>query len=188
MELILYYMIESKNLLISFLIVMFVLGIFAYIAMSNFRQDKKFKVFFYGLFLRMTDIDILKMSIVVVKTFLAFYATIVTNELLMWLCLIMIGMSTLIYIICAYKRMIYEIICTIIQIVMIYFIYIINNYMVEIEYTSLVLMIKICLIVFVLILTTYLFFRDIDIISQDRVDKNFKKERKAESLMEGMDK
>ena len=71
---------------------------------------------------------------------------------------------------------------------MIYFIYIINNYMVEIEYTSLVLMIKICLIVFVLILTTYLFFRDIDIISQDRVDKNFKKERKAESLMEGMDK
>ena len=100
----------------------------------------------------------------------------------------MIGMSTLIYIICAYKRMIYEIICTIIQIVMIYFIYIINNYMVEIEYTSLVLMIKICLIVFVLILTTYLFFRDIDIISQDRVDKNFKKERKAESLMEGMDK
>lgn len=187
MELILYYIKESKNLLISFLILMFVLGILAYIAMRNFRQDKKFKIFFYGLFLRMTNIDILKMSTVVVKTFLAFYATIVTNQLLIWLCLIMICVSTLIYIVCAYKRTVYEIVCTLMQLIMIYFIYIVNSYMLEIEYSPLVLMIKICLIVFVLMLTTYLFFRDIDMISEDRVDKNFKKEKKAENLMKGMD-
>ena len=63
---------ESRNLLISFLILMFALGMFAYIAMKNFQQDKKSKVLFYGLFLRMNDIDILKLSTVVIKTFLAF--------------------------------------------------------------------------------------------------------------------
>ena len=39
MELILYYIEESRNLLISFLILMFALGMFAYIAMKNFQQD-----------------------------------------------------------------------------------------------------------------------------------------------------
>ena len=98
MELILYYIEESRNLLISFLILMFALGMFAYIAMKNFQQDKKSKVLFYGLFLRMNDIDILKLSTVVIKTFLAFYATIVTNELMIWLCLCMMAILTLIYI------------------------------------------------------------------------------------------
>lgn len=182
MELILYYIMKSRNLLASFLILMFVLGIFSYVAMRNFRQDKKFKIIFYGLFLRMTNIDILKMSIVVVKAFLAFYATIVTDQLMVWLCLIMISISTIIYVVCAYKGMIYEIVCTLMQLAMIYFIYIINDYMVEIEYSPQILMIKICLIVFVLMLTTYLFFRDVDRISEDRVDKNFKKEKKLKKL------
>ena len=47
-----------------------------YIAIKNFKQDKKAKIFVYGLFLRMNDIDALKLSTVVAKTFLAFYATI----------------------------------------------------------------------------------------------------------------
>ena len=185
MELILYYIEESRNLLISFLILMFALGMFAYIAMKNFQQDKKSKVLFYGLFLRMNDIDILKLSTVVIKTFLAFYATIVTNELMIWLCLCMMAILTLIYIVCSFKRVIYQVVYTMMQMVMIYLIYIINNYMLEIEYSYVILGIKVCLIVFELMLSTYLFFRDINIIAEDRVDKNFKKEKKTENLAKG---
>ena len=41
MELVLYYMVESRNLLISFLILTFVLGIIAYGSIKNFKQKKK---------------------------------------------------------------------------------------------------------------------------------------------------
>lgn len=179
MELILYYIEESRYLLLSFLILMFVLGVFAYIAMKNFRQEKKSKVLFYGLFLRMNDIDILKLSTAVIKLFLAFYATLVTDELIMWLCLTMIVLATIVYICCSFKRVIYQLVYTAMQIMMIYLIYIINNYMTDVEYSNIILGIRVCLIVFELILSTYLFFREINTIAEDRVDKNFKKEEKT---------
>ena len=75
----------------------------------------------------------------------------------------------------------YQVVYTMMQMVMIYLIYIINNYMLEIEYSYVILGIKVCLIVFELMLSTYLFFRDINIIAEDRVDKNFKKEKKTEN-------
>ena len=69
------------------------------------------------------------------------------------------------------------------QMVMIYLIYIINNYMVEVEYSYVILGIRVCLIVFELMLSAYLFFRDINMIAEDRVDKNFSKEKKKEKLV-----
>ncbi len=188
MELVLYYIEESRGLLISFLILMFVLGMFAYIAMKNFQQDKKSKILFYGLFLRMNDIDILKLSTIVIKTFLAFYATIVTNELMIWLCLCMMAICAIIYIVFSLKKAIYQIVYTAMQMVMIYLIYILNNYMTEIEYSYVILGIRVCLIVFEFMLTTYLFFRDINLIAEDRVEKNFKKESKTESKKENLTK
>mgnify|MGYP006991616449 FL=1 len=153
--------------------------------MKNFKQDKKSKVLFYGLFLRMNDIDILKLATIVIKTFLAFYATIVTNELMIWLCLFMMVILTLIYIVLSFKRIIYQIVYTMMQMVMIYLIYIINNYMVEVEYSYVILGIRVCLIVFELMLSAYLFFRDVNMIAEDRVDKNFSKEKKKEKLVKG---
>ena len=154
-------------------------------AMRNFKQDKKSKILFYGLFLRMNDIDILKLATIFIKTFLAFYATLVTNETMIWLCLFMMIILTLIYIVLSFKRIIYQIVYTMMQMVMIYLIYIINNYMVEIEYSYVILGIRVCLIVFELMLSTYLFFRDVNMIAEDRVDKNFNKEKKKEKLVKG---
>lgn len=185
MELILYYIQESRNLLISFLILMFALGILAYLAMKNFKQDQKSKIFFYGLFLRMNDLDLVKLSTVVVKTFLAFYATIVTNETMIWLCLVMMAISTLVYIVCSFRRVVYQVVYSAMQMVMIYLIYVINNYMIEIEYSYVILGIRVCLIVFELMLSTYLLLRDVNMIAEDRVNKNFKKEQKAENLTKG---
>ena len=154
-------------------------------AMKNFKQDKKSKVLFYGLFLRMNDIDILKLATIVIKTFLAFYATLVTDETMIWLCLFMMVILTLIYIVLSFKRIIYQIVYTMVQMVMIYLIYIINNYMVEVEYSYVILGIRVCLIVFELMLSAYLFFRDVNMIAEDRVDKNFSKEKKKEKLVKG---
>ena len=149
-------------------------------AMKNFKQAKKSKVLFYGLFLRMNDIDILKLATIVIKTFLAFYATLVTDETMIWLCLFMMVILTLIYIVLSFKRIIYQIVYTMMQMVMIYLIYIINNYMVEVEYSYVILGIRVCLIVFELMLSAYLFFRDVNMIAEDRVDKNFSKEKKKD--------
>ena len=154
-------------------------------AMKNFKQDKKSKVLFYGLFLRMNDIDILKLATIVIKTFLAFYATLVTDETMIWLCLFMMVILTLIYIVLSFKRIIYQIVYTMMQMVMIYLIYIINNYMVEVEYSYVILGIRVCLIVFELMLSAYLFFRDVNMIAEDRVDKNFSKVKKKEKLVKG---
>lgn len=154
-------------------------------AMKNFKQDKKSKVLFYGLFLRMNDIDILKLATIVIKTFLAFYATLVTDETMIWLCLFMMVILTLIYIVLSFKRIIYQIVYTMMQMVMIYLIYIINNYMVEVEYSYVILGIRVCLIIFELMLSAYLFFRDVNMIAEDRVDKNFSKEKKKEKLVKG---
>lgn len=133
----------------------------------------------------MNDIDILKLATTVIKTFLAFYATLVTNETMIWLCLFMMVILTLIYIVLSFKRIIYQIVYTMMQMVMIYLIYIINNYMVEVEYSYVILGIRVCLIVFELMLSAYLFFRDINMIAEDRVDKNFSKEKKKEKLVKG---
>lgn len=178
MELVLYYIVESRNLLISFLILTFVLGIIVYSLIKNFKQNKKMKVVIYGLFLKFTNVDILKLSIIVVKTFLVFYAIMVTNELVMWLCIAMITILTIIYIICEFKRVIYEVIYTSIQALVIYLIYLINSYIMEVEYLNVVMGVKVCLIVFEVILSIYLMFKNINIISEERVTKNFKKESK----------
>ena len=175
MELVLYYIQESRWLLISFLILMFFMGILGYSIIRNFRQDKKIKIFFYGLFLRMKDIDILKISIVLLKTFLACYAIITIQEFSMWVCFIMLVILTAINVIITRKRIIYQVICTAMQIVMIYFVYVMDNYLAEIEYSIVILTIKTCLVVFVLMLIAYIFLRDIDLISEDRVNKEFKK-------------
>ena len=56
--------------------------------------------------------------------------------------------------------------------------------MVEVEYSYVILGIRVCLIVFELMLSAYLFFRDVNMIAEDRVDKNFSKEKKKEKLDE----
>ena len=86
----------------------------------------------------------------------------VTNELVMWLYIAMITILTIIYIICEFKRVIYEVIYTSIQALVIYLIYLINSYMMEVEYLNVVMGVKVCLIVFEVILSIYLMFKNIN--------------------------
>ena len=90
----------------------------------------------------------------------------------------MIGLLSLIYIILAPKKIIYEIVATLMEIVMVYFVYIINGYMTEIEYSPIILMIKVCLIVFTILLSTYFLLRDMSNVVDNRWNKEFAKSRK----------
>ena len=178
MELVLYYIKESASLLLSFLILIFVLGFFTYLAIKNFRQDSKLKVSFYGLFLGLKNIDIFKLSIVIIKMFLVFYALIITIKEIVFICLIMIIILSLIYILLAPKRIVYEMVSSLMQVVMVYFVNIINNYMADIDYSTIIFIIKICLIVFTILLSTYFFLRDIGDIVDSRWNNEFSKNRK----------
>lgn len=182
MELILYYIVEARNLLIVFLVLTFLLGTFSYLSIRKLDQSKKIKIFLYGLLLKMNNIDILKLSIIVIKTFLIIYATIVTDEFTIWLSIAMLCLLTIIYILCEYKRTIYEIVYTLIQVSIIYLIYLINNYMTEIQQENITMVMKTFLIIFELMLSVYLLFRNINMIAEDRVAKNFKKERKKKKV------
>lgn len=175
MELILYYITKTSGMLISFLVLMLVVGVISYLSIRNFRQDKKSKIFIYGLFLRMKKIDVLKISIVLIRTFISCYAIITIQEFTMWICFIMLAILTIINIAITRKRIIYQAISTSMQIVMIYFVYVMDNYLADIEFSPIILTIKTCLVVFVLILVAYIFLRDIDLIAEDRVNKEFKK-------------
>jgi len=179
MELVLYYIKESAGLLISFLILIFVLGIFAYLTMRNFRQDSKLKVGFYGLFLGLKNIDIIKLSIIIVRIFLLFFCTMLTTNDNIYMYIIMITLLSLLYIVLNFKKIVNEIVATLMGIVMIYFIYSINGYIIEIEYNVLLLIIKICLIVFTLLFTTYFGLRDLNDTIESRWNKELKKERKV---------
>ena len=122
----------------------------------------------------MKNIDIVKFSTVFIKVFLVFYAILVYDQTKVLICLIMIALLTLIYAVCAPKRAIYEVVCSFIQIALLYGIYYINHYTLEGDSASLLLIIKVFVVIFTLILTTYLLFRELDIITSDRESKRIK--------------
>ena len=178
MELVLYYIKISASLLISFLVLMFILGIFAYLSMGNFKQTSKFKVAFYGLFLGFKNIDIIRLSTVVIRTFIICYSTAIVTQEKIYISLAIIGILSLIYICLTPKKFVYSLVSSLMQMVMVYFIFIIGDYMSEIEFSYPMLGIKITLIVFTLILAIYLFLRDFNDIVEDRWNKDFEKSRK----------
>jgi len=171
MELILYYIKESRMLLLSFLILIFVIATLSFFYMRNFNQEKKSKVIFYGLLLQMNNIDIIKTSTIIMRTFIMVYATLITKQNEIFMCIIMMGILSLIYSIFSIKRSIYEIVSTGMQVAIIYLINIVNNYKVEIENNLLIFMSKTVLIIFALMFTTYIFFKEVDNISKDRERK-----------------
>ena len=180
MELVLYYIKESSSLLISFLILIFILGIIMYLSIRKFRQGSKVKVGTYGLFLGLKNIDIVKLSIIISKTFLAVYSTMITDKVMVYISILMLIILTFIYIILSPKKLVYETVYTFMEIVLIYFIFTINNYMVEVEFSIIILMIKICLIIFVLVMSTYLLLKNFNNLVEYRWDKEFSKKQRKE--------
>ena len=184
MELILYNIIESRRLILSFLILIFFIAALSFYYMRNFNQEKKSKVIFYGLLLQMSNIDIIKTATIIMRTFIMVYATIITKQNEIFMCIVMMVILSFIYSIFSLKRILNELVSTFMQISIIYLINIVNNYEVEIENNLLIFMAKTILIIFALMLTTYIFFKEVDIISKDRERKIIKNINKEQNKVE----
>ena len=180
MELILYYIVQMSDLLIFFLILMFLIGLICFESMKNFNQERKRQVIFYGLFLKMTNLDIIRLAVILIKTFLVLYIMFVIEETRLWTCFIMIIILTVIYIICSPKKIIYELTCSSIQIAMLYLLYMINSYNIEIDNSFIILITRTFIIILTLMFTAYLFFREIDMITKERENKRLEKKEKIE--------
>ena len=174
MNMILFYINKSKELVIAFLISMFIIGLISFLLVKNFKQNKKWKVIFYGLFLQMTNLDILKLSIVVVKAFMIFYAICVLDRTKIYMSLIIIAILSLIYGVIYIKRLIHEFICTIIELAGIYFIFLTNEYISTINDSTIFLIILGFSIGALIFFSIYLFFKEIDAISNSRTKKIIK--------------
>ena len=184
MELILYYIEESRMIILSFLILIFIIATFSFFYMRNFNQEKKSKVIFYGLLLQMSNIDIIKTATIIMRTFIIVYATITIKQSEILMCIIMMTLLSIIYIVFSFKRIINEIVSTGMQIAIIYLINIVNNYEVEIENNLLIFTAKTILIIFALMMTTYIFFKEVDIISKDRERKIIRNINKEQNKVE----
>jgi hypothetical protein len=171
MELILYYIEQSKNLLLSFLILIFILGVFLYLGIRKFNQEKKLKIIIYGLLLKMNKFDIVKLSIVILKEFLFFYTLITRETRMIWLCIIMICMLTFVYLILSGRKIISELVFTCIKIIMIYFIFIMNNYLLEVENLQIILISKTILTIFTLFSIVYSLLTNLNTIAETRMKK-----------------
>ena len=178
MELVLYYIKESGLLIGSFLVLIFILGTFIYLSIRKFRQESKLKVMFYGLFMGLKSIDVLKLGIAIIRAFLVFYATLILKQEQILISIIMIIILSILNIIFSHKKIVFDIVYTVLESVMIYFIFTINNYMVEIETNTVIFLMKIILIIFTIIFASYMLLRDINLIVDTRWNKEFNKNRK----------
>ena len=94
------------------------------------------------------------------------------------ICLLMIIFASIIYIILSPKSALYEILFTLMQVGVLYFIYIIANYSIEVEDTVLITLMGLSLKGFVMIFAIYFFLRNINNIVEYRSEKEFSRIRK----------
>lgn len=169
-DLILYDLVASKWLIISFLAILFISGCTVYFLINNFSLKKR-RIKLYGLLLELSDKDILILSVIIIRTFVIIYYLLIPQQNITT-SLFMIGMISVIYIILTFNNVIYETINTIALIAVVYFADILNNYLTQVTYSSSVQIIKISLIAFSIMYTVYILFRGIENIVTDNTNIN----------------
>ena len=110
---------------------------------------------------------------IIIRTFLVMFTAIFyTKNILLYL--IMIILSSLVYAIFHYRKAIFEIISTSAQIIALYLIHILSNYMIEVSNDPYVLAIKICLIIFIIMYASYFFLKNFeDVITKEKRRKKY---------------
>lgn len=164
-ELILYNLSSSKILIIVFLVTFFIIGLFLYWLVNRLRLEKG-KIKIHGLLLGINDKGIIILSMTLVRAFLIIFYTLVHQNNIQ-ISLIMIGVISIIYILCSARNIIYEIVNTGAILAVIYFINTLNTYLIEITYSSSVEVVKIILISFIVMYTIYLLLKSIEEIIEN---------------------
>ena len=164
-ELMLYDLSTSWLFIATFLILLFFIGIAIYMVTKDFKlKDGKIKV--YGLLLGFRNIDVIYISMIIVRTFIIIYSLVVFNKNVT-MYLIMIAMISIIFIFSYLKNIFYEIINTGALMAIVYFANQLNEYLIHIEESNSIKIIKLILICFGVLYTMYIFFREFeDIVTE----------------------
>ena len=186
LDTILYELSKVAWVLPIFLGIILLLSFIMYLVTKKFDIHKK-SVMFMGL----SNKQIIMIISIFIRTFLVIFTACVYSKSIL-LYLLMIAISSIIFAVLNYKKAILEIVSTGAQIVALYLINILTSYMIEESNDTYVLVIKICLIVFLIVYAVYFFLKNFeDIITNHKrrtVDEGRKrksKEKRRENKLKG---
>ena len=170
LELVLYNLSSSWLFITIFFVLLFIIGCAIFLATRKFDlRDGKIKT--YGLLLNMTNKDIFVLSVIIVRAFVIIYSVVVYQENI-YMYLAMIAVISVVLIVTTLKNVFYEIINTIALMALIYFTYTLNNYVVQVESSGSILIIKTILISFAILYTTYISLRGFEDITTNNKNIN----------------
>ena len=170
LELILYEISGAWMLIASFLIILFLTGCILYIITKDFNfKGRKIKA--YGLLLSISDKNIWVASMMIVRTFLIIFPALVYQEN-QNMYLIMIGISSFFFLIFYLRNIIYEIINTVALIAIVHFIYQLDNYLIEVEDSFAIQIIRLILMSFAVIYAIYIFLKEFEDITTSHENIN----------------
>lgn len=173
-ESILYQLSKISWVLLIFLVAIIIISFIMYFSTKKFNIHKK-GVMLCGMFMSLKNSQILMIIAIMIRTFLVvFTACVYTKNILLYL--IMILISSLVYAILNYRKAIFELISTSAQVVALYLINVLSNYMIEVNNDTYVLVIKICLIIFIIMYASYFFLKNFE----DIITKNNKRRKTYE--------
>lgn len=170
LELVLFNLSSSWLLITIFFVLLFVIGCGIFFATRKFDlRDGKIKT--YGLLLNMTNKDIFILSIIIVRAFIIIYSVVMYQENI-YMYLAMIAVISVVLIITTFKNVIYEMINTIALMALIFFTHTLNNYVIQVESSGSVLIIKTILISFAILYTTYISLKGFEDITTNNKNIN----------------
>lgn len=179
LDTILYELSKVAWVLPIFLGIILLLSFIMYLVTKKFNIHKK-SVILSGMFMGLSNKQIIMIISIFIRTFLViFTACVYTKNILLYL--LMIAISSIIFAILNYKKAILEIVSTIAQIIALYLINILTSYMIEESNDPYVLVIKICLIIFLIVYAIYFFLKNLEdiITNHKRRTVDERRERKS---------
>lgn len=179
LDTILYELSKVAWVLPIFLGIILLLSFIMYLVTKKFNIHKK-SVILSGMFMGLSNKQIIMIISILIRTFLViFTACVYTKNILLYL--LMIAISSIIFAILNYKKAILEIVSTIAQIIALYLINILTSYMIEESNDPYVLVIKICLIIFLIVYAIYFFLKNFEdiITNHKRRTVDERRERKS---------
>lgn len=180
LDTILYELSKVAWVLPIFLGIILLLSFIIYLITKKFDIHRK-SVMVCGMFMGLSNKQIIMIISIFIRTFLViFTACVYSKNILLYL--LMIAISSIVFAILNYRKAILEIVSTGAQIVALYLINILTSYMIEESNDTYVLVIKICLIVFLIVYAMYFFLKNFeDIITNHKrrmVDEGRKSKEK----------
>lgn len=185
LDTILYELSKVAWVLPIFLGIILLLSFIMYLVTKKFNIHKK-SVILSGMFMGLSNKQIIMIISIFIRTFLViFTACVYTKNILLYL--LMISISSIIFAILNYKKAILEIVSTIAQIIALYLINILTSYMIEESNDPYVLVIKICLIIFLIVYAIYFFLKNFEdiITNHKRRTVDERRERKSKEKRRG---